>query len=159
VVGMAATPSGNGYWLVASDGGIFTFGDAGFHGSTGSLSLNRPIVGMAATSDGGGYWLAAADGGVFCFGNAPFEGSEAGIALNQAIVGIAPPSGSNPYRLVGASGSIFINQSSLPPVLNSPGDPGTNLPEAPFALALPVAAAALTAAMFLIRRRRSVSNT
>ena len=35
VVGMAATPSGGGYWLVASDGGIFTFGDAGFYGSTG----------------------------------------------------------------------------------------------------------------------------
>ena len=28
VVGMAATPSGHGYWLVASDGGIFSFGDA-----------------------------------------------------------------------------------------------------------------------------------
>ncbi|HWE56330.1 MAG TPA: hypothetical protein VG435_12510, partial [Acidimicrobiales bacterium] len=28
IVGIAATPSGNGYWLVASDGGIFSFGDA-----------------------------------------------------------------------------------------------------------------------------------
>src|SRR5665647_2844217 len=46
---MAPTSSGNGYWLVASDGGIFAFGDAGFHGSTGSLSLNRPVVGMAPT--------------------------------------------------------------------------------------------------------------
>ena len=27
---MTTTPSGNGYWLVASDGGIFTFGDATF---------------------------------------------------------------------------------------------------------------------------------
>jgi hypothetical protein len=34
IVGMAATPSGNGYWLVASDGGIFSFGDAVFRGST-----------------------------------------------------------------------------------------------------------------------------
>ena len=24
---------GNGYWLVASDGGIFTYGDAEFYGS------------------------------------------------------------------------------------------------------------------------------
>ena len=40
-----ATP---GYWLVASDGGIFAFGDAGFYGSTGALALNRPVVGMAA---------------------------------------------------------------------------------------------------------------
>src|SRR5689334_12193963 len=36
VVGMAATPDGRGYWLVASDGGIFTFGDAPFYGSTGA---------------------------------------------------------------------------------------------------------------------------
>ena len=49
---MAATPTGAGYWLVASDGGIFTFGDAGFYGSTGAIRLNQPIVGMAATPDG-----------------------------------------------------------------------------------------------------------
>ncbi len=47
VVGMAATPDGQGYWLVASDGGIFTFGDARFYGSTGAMTLNKPIVGMA----------------------------------------------------------------------------------------------------------------
>ncbi|MGH9059563.1 MAG: hypothetical protein ACRDZY_08640, partial [Acidimicrobiales bacterium] len=40
VVGMAATPDGGGYWLVASDGGIFSFGDAAFRGSTGNIRLN-----------------------------------------------------------------------------------------------------------------------
>ena len=35
IVGMAATPTGKGYWLVAGDGGVFTFGDAHFYGSTG----------------------------------------------------------------------------------------------------------------------------
>jgi hypothetical protein len=44
---MAATPDGMGYWLVASDGGIFTEGDAGYFGSTGAIHLNQPIVGMA----------------------------------------------------------------------------------------------------------------
>jgi hypothetical protein len=34
---------------VASDGGIFAFGDAPFYGSTGSLTLNKPIVGMATS--------------------------------------------------------------------------------------------------------------
>ena len=73
---MAATPSGNGYWLVAADGGIFCFGNAGFWGSTGSLRLNRPMVGMG--DDGaGGYWLVAQDGGIFTFGDAPFLGSPA----------------------------------------------------------------------------------
>jgi hypothetical protein len=33
-VGMAAMPNGRGYRFVASDGGIFDFGDATFQGST-----------------------------------------------------------------------------------------------------------------------------
>jgi hypothetical protein len=78
-----------GYWLVASDGGIFTFGDADFQGSTGDQPLNAPVVGMAATPDGGGYWLVASDGGVFTFGDAGFYGSTGNIALNKPIVGMS----------------------------------------------------------------------
>ncbi|MGC8466348.1 MAG: hypothetical protein ACP5O0_10575, partial [Acidimicrobiales bacterium] len=59
IVGGATTPSGLGYWEVASDGGIFSFGDAQFYGSTGAMTLNKPIVGMASTPDGKGYWLVA----------------------------------------------------------------------------------------------------
>jgi hypothetical protein len=54
---MASTPSAGGYLLVASDGGIFAFGDAQFFGSTGAMRLNKPIVGMASTPSGNGYWL------------------------------------------------------------------------------------------------------
>ena len=54
---MAATTDGQGYWLVASDGGIFTFGDAAFYGSEGAVQLTAPAVGMAVTPVGGGYWL------------------------------------------------------------------------------------------------------
>src|SRR5277367_2924501 len=62
-VGMAATPDGGGYWLVASDGGVFAYGNAQFYGSATNLHLNEPVVGMAATPDLGGYWLVTADGG------------------------------------------------------------------------------------------------
>src|SRR5664280_783547 len=31
IVGMASTPDGGGYWLVASDGGVFAFGNAPFY--------------------------------------------------------------------------------------------------------------------------------
>ena len=41
-------PLGDGYWLVASDGGIFSYGNAQFEGSTGKLVLNKPVVGGAA---------------------------------------------------------------------------------------------------------------
>ncbi len=33
IVGIAATPDGDGYWLVGADGGVFAFGDAHFFGS------------------------------------------------------------------------------------------------------------------------------
>ena len=90
---MAATPDGGGYWLVASDGGIFCYGDATFYGSTGNIHLNQPIVGMAATPDGGGYWLVASDGGIFSYGDAQFYGSTGTIHLNQPIVGMAGGAG------------------------------------------------------------------
>jgi hypothetical protein len=88
---MAATPDGQGYWLVASDGGIFSYGDAHFYGSTGSLRLNRPVVGMTATANGGGYTLVASDGGIFTFGDAVFYGSTGGLALVAPVVGMATP--------------------------------------------------------------------
>ena len=40
--------SGEGYWLVGADGGVFAFGDAAFYGSEGGKRLNASIVGMAA---------------------------------------------------------------------------------------------------------------
>ena len=88
-VGMATIPDGQGYWVVAADGGIFSFGDAVFYGSTGGTHLNQPIVGMAATPDGGGYWLVASDGGIFTEGDAQFYGSTGALTLNKPIVGMA----------------------------------------------------------------------
>ena len=107
VVGMAATPDGKGYWLVASDGGIFTFGDASFFGSTGAATLNKPIVGMAATPDGKGYWLVASDGGIFTFGDAGFFGSTGALTLNKPIVGMAATPDGKGYWLVASDGGIF----------------------------------------------------
>jgi hypothetical protein len=51
IVGMAATPEG-GYWLVAADGGVFSF-SAAFQGSTGDLALNDPVVAVTAPLDQG----------------------------------------------------------------------------------------------------------
>ena len=106
VVGMAATADGAGYWLAAADGGIFAYGDASFHGSTGGIALNQPIIAMAADPATGGYWLVAADGGVFAFG-APFNGSEGGRPLNAPIVGIAATHDGGGYWLVASDGGIF----------------------------------------------------
>jgi hypothetical protein len=86
---MANGPGGNGYWLVAADGGIFAYGSAQFFGSAGSLHLNKPVVGMAAAPDSQGYWLVASDGGIFTYGNTLFYGSTGGTTLNKPIVGMS----------------------------------------------------------------------
>ena len=95
------------YHLVASDGGIFSFGGARFLGSTGSLHLNQPIVGMAATPDQSGYWLVARDGGIFSFGDAHFLGSTGAIHLNRPIVAMASTPTGHGYWLVASDGGIF----------------------------------------------------
>jgi hypothetical protein len=89
VVAISGTPTGDGYRLAASDGGIFAFGSAPFEGSMGGTPLNKPVVGMAATADGNGYWLTAADGGIFSFGTAPFSGSLGLLHLNKPVVAMA----------------------------------------------------------------------
>ncbi len=99
--------SGPGYWEVASDGGIFTYGAAPFRGSTGGLHLNKPIVGMAATPDDRGYWLVASDGGIFAFGDAVFYGSTGNIHLNAPIVAMAATPDGAGYWLVASDGGIF----------------------------------------------------
>ena len=86
--------------MVASDGGIFAFGAAGFFGSMGGQPLNKPIIDMAATPDGQGYWLVAIDGGVFSYGDADFYGFTGAIHLNEPIVGMTATPDGNGYWLV-----------------------------------------------------------
>jgi hypothetical protein len=99
--------SGAGYWALGSDGGVFSFGNAPFYGSTGGMKLNKPIVGMAATKSGKGYWLVASDGGIFAYGDAQFFGSTGSIKLNKAIVGMAATPTGKGYWLVASDGGIF----------------------------------------------------
>jgi hypothetical protein len=111
-------PSPRGYWLVGSDGGIFSFGQAQFYGSTGSLRLQRPVVGIVPTADHGGYWLDASDGGVFSYGDTQFYGSIPGLglhpagsglpnSLNAPIVGMVPSIDDNGYFMVASDGGVF----------------------------------------------------
>ncbi len=109
--------------MVGSDGGIFSFGDAHFHGSTGHLKLNKPIVGISPTANNKGYWLVGSDGGVFAF-NAPFRGSMGGTHLNKSVDGLV--GFGNGYLMAASDGGIF--DFSTKPFL---GSLATHPPSAP----------------------------
>jgi hypothetical protein len=119
-VGITPTADRAGYWLVASDGGIFAFGDSGFFGSIPGVgispagtvgarrALDAPIVGMVPSTDGGGYFMVAADGGVFAFGDAKFAGSCPGIGgCAGAAVSVLPDASGDGYWLVTATGNVY----------------------------------------------------
>lgn len=107
VVSAAGGSSKAGYWLAASDGGVFAYGDAPFAGSAGGAPINAPVVGIASTPTGEGYWLAAKDGGVFSYGDASFEGSAGGTKLNAPIVAMAATPSGRGYILVASDGGVF----------------------------------------------------
>ena len=113
------TNDDGGYWLDASDGGVFSFGDTQFYGSIPGLglhpagsglpnSLNAPIVGMVPSDDDGGYFMVASDGGVFAFGDAHFAGSCPGIGgCSGAAVAVMPDASGNGYWLVTQTGNVY----------------------------------------------------
>jgi hypothetical protein len=93
------TTSGQGYFMVAADGGIFSFGD-----SMGGVRLNAPVRSLVPDPDGAGYWLVAVDGGIFAF-DAPFRGSMGGRPLNRAVTGMVPFG--DGYLMVAEDGGVF----------------------------------------------------
>jgi hypothetical protein len=143
VVGIAGTPDGHGYWEVTNIGGVFAFGDAGYHGSSGQVNPGLPaggansfsvsdIVGIASSPDGGGYLMVGADGGVFAFGDAGYHGSSGqvnpGLPAGGAnsfvpssnIVGIALGSGANGYWMLDKTGHTYaFNETYFTNVSNS----------------------------------------
>jgi peptidoglycan/xylan/chitin deacetylase (PgdA/CDA1 family) len=85
---------------VTADGGVLSYGDAGFFGSAGGLPLAAPVVGLAPTPDGHGYWMVSADGGVLNYGDAGFYGSAGGQAGVTPVVGIAATPDGHGYWLL-----------------------------------------------------------
>ena len=96
-----------GYVLAASDGGIFTYGSAGFFGSGSGRFLSAPAVGTAMAPGDTGYWMAGADGEVVAFGSALWAGSATGVGLARPVVGMAATPDGQGYWLVASDGGIF----------------------------------------------------
>jgi len=84
------TPSGNGYWILFSNGEIYTYGDAAYWGSPfGQIQFSNPASAIVATSDGAGYWVTTFNGAVYAYGDAPNAGDLVAIHLNGQIVAAA----------------------------------------------------------------------
>lgn len=123
ILAVAATPSGEGYWLMEAGGRVHPFGDAP---DLGSPTLPDPeyAVALVPTPTGKGYWLATQAGGVYSVGDAAFFGSAAGaLGPDVDIVDMAAHPGGKGYWLLDSNGGVhafgsagFLGAAaSLPP--------------------------------------------
>jgi hypothetical protein len=123
---VVGTPSGNGLWVLSSNGRISGYGDAVVYGSTESMKLNAPAVRLEPTSTGKGYWVLAADGGIFAFGDAGFFGSTGDLKLNKPIISMAATKSGKGYWLLASDGGVFTFGDGL--FFGSTGDMKLNAP-------------------------------
>jgi hypothetical protein len=118
IVALGATPDG-GYYEIASDGGIFSFGPgAVFHGSRQGLPLNQLADAFIVVP--GGYYEVTMDGGVFAFGGAVFDGSLGGFGVSNVVAAslAAPPTSG--ARLSSAATLSVSVRCSAPPLVGRP---------------------------------------
>lgn len=101
VVGMAATPSGDGYWLVKRRGALLAFGNAV---NRGTVPDGVKVADIAAKPYGGGYWILSPAGRVYAFGNAVNQGS---VQADITAVGLTPTPTGNGYWVVSRRGRVF----------------------------------------------------
>jgi hypothetical protein len=80
---MAPTPDSAGYWLVASDGGLFSYGDATFQGSTAGTGSSA--LGMVVDRPDWSYALVSSSGSATFFG--PWHHSSGGSPDNVSTNG------------------------------------------------------------------------
>ncbi len=106
VVAIAATPSGDGYWLLTSAGAVLAEGGARSYGS-GGAGPGRPAADIASTADGLGYWVVSAAGSVYTFGDAHYFGSLTTGLPAQPIVRLVPAPDGGGYWLLSQSGQVF----------------------------------------------------
>ena len=125
ILDSVAYADGSGYYMVGSDGGVFSFPTGAgapntFFGSMGGKPLNEPVQSLVPYPDGNGYWLVASDGGIFSFNRPGFpnlfqgamppgnalSGLPPGGVLQQPVVGMVALAGG--YAMVARDGGAFI---------------------------------------------------
>ena len=110
---MVPTRTGHGYFMVASDGGVFAFGDARFEGSCPGIGgCSGAAVAVMPDQSGNGYWLVTANGGVYAFGDAPFYGDPPPSSV-PVVDAVATPDGHG-YWILYANGGVSAFGDAAP---------------------------------------------
>lgn len=105
VVGIAAAPLAQGYWVARRNGVVRAYGAAAVLGDL--AGQGEDVVAMASTPDRRGYWLLAASGRVEGFGSAALFGDLRAAPPSEQLVGIAAHPSGRGYWLLDRAGDVY----------------------------------------------------
>lgn len=108
---VATSARGDGYRLVAADGGVFNFGTGSFRGAPTDIISSAAVDGVE-TPSGNGYWVVARDGAVYAYGGARYFGGANTLPLNAPIVGVSRTGDGLGYVLAASDGGVFAYGSA-----------------------------------------------
>ena len=113
VVGMVPSHDQGGYLMVASDGGVFAFGDAHFAGSCPGIGgCLGAAVAVMPDATGKGYWLITQSANVYTFGDAPYLGGPG--SQSSPITSAVPTPSGHGYWILDADGQVFAYGDGTP---------------------------------------------
>ena len=95
-------PKSGGSWILSSDGGIHTYGDAGYYGH--GIGGDSAAVALGVTASGRGYWILSRNGGIHTYGDAGYHGH--GIGGDSAAVALGVTPSGNGYWILSRNGGI-----------------------------------------------------
>ncbi|HEY2214572.1 MAG TPA: IPT/TIG domain-containing protein [Acidimicrobiales bacterium] len=105
IVGIVPTADNKGYFMVGSDGGVFSFGDAKFEGSCPGIGgCSGAAVAVMPDATGNGYWVITKTGHVYTFGDANYFGAP-GPQVFPVTSAVRTPDG-NGYWILFSNGSV-----------------------------------------------------
>lgn len=110
--------TGNGYWLIASNGEVYPFGDAPNCGSLPDRAKVDDIVSAAMGQNGRGYWLAQRNGDVWTFNSCPNstitnQGNAKGRTTSPIVAMVGSAAGTG-YSIIEQSGLVYYFNMSIP---------------------------------------------
>jgi hypothetical protein len=105
-VGIAPTPSNNGYYLLTEAGRVLKFGDATRQREPAVLQNGKKYVRIATPKTGPGYWCLAEDGSIFTARVSHF-GDAAGQGQGKKFVDFSLTSTHRGYYILREDGAVF----------------------------------------------------
>ena len=105
IVGIVPSANGQGYYMVASDGGVFAFNSTFAGSCPGIGGCAGAAVAVAPDASGKGYWLVTATGQIYAFGNAQYFGAPG--PQNSPITSMVRTPDGGGYYILDAVGQVF----------------------------------------------------